>query len=103
MTNNSNGDCTTRNKLTVDQGRFTLGFFPAASAPQLADTCRPRVSCPSQSPRFRTIDGSCNNLQRPELGQINTALQRIIPPKYGDGGWWPIEPIVISHFSMSRC
>lgn len=31
------------------------------------------------------MDGSCNNLERPEWGQINTALQRIIPPKYGDG------------------
>lgn len=31
------------------------------------------------------MDGSCNNEQRPEWGQINVALQRIIPPKYGDG------------------
>ena len=90
-----NGDRTTRNKLTVDQGRFTLGFFPATSAPQLADTCRPRMSCPDQGSRFRTIDGSCNNLQRPELGQINTALQRIIPPKYGDGGCCPTKSIII--------
>lgn len=71
--------------LTVDQGRFALPFFQASSSSQLVDTCKPQIQCPNGPSRFRTIDGSCNNLQRPEWGQINTALQRIIPPKYGDG------------------
>uniref|UniRef100_A0A0P5JUL6 Chorion peroxidase n=1 Tax=Daphnia magna TaxID=35525 RepID=A0A0P5JUL6_9CRUS len=73
-----------QNMLTVDQGRFALPFFQASSSP-LADTCRPQVNCPSPLSHFRTMDGSCNNEQRPEWGQINVALQRIIPPKYGDG------------------
>lgn len=72
--------------LTVDQGRFALPFFQASSSP-LADTCRPQVNCPSPLSHFRTMDGSCNNEQRPEWGQINVALQRIIPPKYGDGAF----------------
>ncbi|KAI9551668.1 hypothetical protein GHT06_022004 [Daphnia sinensis] len=73
-----------QNMLTVDQGRFALPFFQASSSP-LADTCRPQINCPSPLSHFRTMDGSCNNEQRPEWGQINVALQRIIPPKYGDG------------------
>lgn len=76
-----------RNMLTVDQGRFALPFFQTSSSTDLADTCRPKVDCPSPLSHFRTIDGSCNNEQRPEWGQINVALQRIIPPKYGDGAF----------------
>lgn len=31
--------------------------------------------------KYRTIDGSCNNLKFPYYGQSNTILGRIIPPK----------------------
>lgn len=71
--------------LTVDQGRFALPFFQASSSPQLVNDCRPPINCLAPDSKFRTMDGSCNNIQRPEWGQINNALQRIIPPKYGDG------------------
>jgi len=69
----------------VDQGRFTLSNFQTSQATQLTDTCQPQVKCASPTSIYRTIDGSCNNLQFPDWGQVNTALQRIIPPKYGDG------------------
>lgn len=69
----------------MDQGRFTLPFFQTSSAAQLADTCESQLQCQIPGSRYRTIDGSCTNLQQSSWGKINTALQRIIPPKYGDG------------------
>ena len=35
--------------------------------------------------RFRTIDGTCNNLEHPLLGAADTALTRLIPSQYEDG------------------
>ena len=35
--------------------------------------------------RFRTIDGTCNNLDFPFLGAADTALPRLIPSQYEDG------------------
>ena len=35
--------------------------------------------------RFRTIDGTCNNLDFPFLGAADTAVARLIPSQYEDG------------------
>ena len=35
--------------------------------------------------RFRTIDGTCNNLKKPFLGAADTAFTRVIPAQYEDG------------------
>ena len=34
---------------------------------------------------YRTIDGTCNNLERPTLAAAGTEFRRIIPPHYEDG------------------
>jgi peroxidase len=34
---------------------------------------------------FRTIDGTCNNLEKPLLGSAGTAFKRLVPPVYEDG------------------
>ena len=34
---------------------------------------------------FRTIDGTCNNLNKPLLGASGTAFKRLVPPVYEDG------------------
>jgi len=31
------------------------------------------------------MDGSCNNVEHPDVGKAGTAFQRILAPKYGDG------------------
>ncbi|XP_030749418.1 peroxidase isoform X2 [Sitophilus oryzae] len=35
--------------------------------------------------RYRSYDGSCNNLQNPGLGTPQTRYNRLLPAKYGDG------------------
>ena len=35
--------------------------------------------------KYRTIDGSCNNLEHLQWGQANTAFQRLLPSDYEDG------------------
>ncbi|KAJ8940330.1 hypothetical protein NQ318_014406 [Aromia moschata] len=39
--------------------------------------------CPRS--RYRSYDGSCNNLNNPVLGMPNTPYTRLLPPNYGDG------------------
>ena len=41
-------------------------------------------SCDTQS-KFRTIDGSCNNMRNPTYGRKDTVFQRIWAPAYDDG------------------
>ncbi|XP_030022207.2 chorion peroxidase [Manduca sexta] len=40
--------------------------------------------CPPASKRYRTHDGTCNNLHRPRWGSTMTPVQRFIPPSYSD-------------------
>lgn len=42
--------------------------------------------------KYRTFDGSCNNLQNPSWGSANSPLKRLLPPQYENGfnspvGW----------------
>ncbi|XP_026813543.1 peroxidase-like [Rhopalosiphum maidis] len=49
----------------------------------LADKCFSKPDCDIEY-RFRTMDGSCNNLDNPVWGQANTANIRIIQANYSD-------------------
>ena len=59
--------------------------------------------------KYRTIDGSCNNLGKPRMGQVFTPLQRILPNAYADGMLWRFWvlldwPIWIAiHFAELDC
>lgn len=50
----------------------------------LADQCFTQPQC-DFSAKFRTINGSCNNLIFPLWGRTNTANTRIIQADYSDG------------------
>ena len=51
----------------------------------IADSCpRPPVCGDA---RYRTMDGSCNNLANRDWGKAAIAFQRIVAPDYSDGGW----------------
>nr|XP_050854464.1 uncharacterized protein LOC127065731 isoform X1 [Vespula vulgaris] len=41
--------------------------------------------CPPASLRYRTSDGSCNNLKNPWWGSAMSTMQRFLPPSYDDG------------------
>lgn len=60
---------------------FSFGEIP--TAPQGAG-CQPPVGpCPNS--KYRTIDGSCNNLRYTNWGIPNSKYARLLPPKYSDG------------------
>jgi len=46
--------------------------------------CAPKVTCDENS-MYRTIDGSCNNLENPLWGATKTPYVRLGPATYDDG------------------
>lgn len=59
---------------------------------QLESIKAPAEFCPFQNvqgcdpnSRYRTVDGSCNNLQNPWWGKSEIPYTRILPPAYDDG------------------
>ena len=53
----------------------------------ISDSCPAHPTCDretAESP-FRTIDGSCNNLERTAWGKSKTQFQRALLPHYSDG------------------
>jgi hypothetical protein len=46
--------------------------------------CEPQIA-PCTKSKYRTYDGSCNNLDNPSLGVANTRYGRLLPKKYSDG------------------
>jgi peroxidase len=51
-----------------------------------------RVKCSQRCLKYRTFDGTCNNLENSRLGSANTALRRLLPAEYQNGfstprGW----------------
>ncbi|KAG8201538.1 hypothetical protein JTE90_011213 [Oedothorax gibbosus] len=49
----------------------------------IADTCPKSPPCPIA--KYRTSDGSCNNLGYPEWGSAMHTYARVLPPRYADG------------------
>ncbi|KAK4324937.1 hypothetical protein Pmani_004472 [Petrolisthes manimaculis] len=79
--------------------RFRLNALEAAYGLQqvsisnsiISDTCPRTPRCEEKDRFYRTIDGSCNNLDNPGWGQARSPFQRILPPQYSDGLLRPRE------------
>lgn len=70
-------------------------------AAQSAITCAaPPLGC-AKSP-YRTLDGSCNNLQNPGWGSANNRYNRLLSAKYGDGISSPTTSITGQDLPNSR-
>jgi len=61
-----------------------LYFYSVWTAPTPACWIKPAPRCDPNSP-YRTIDGSCNNLNNPTWGQSVRPIGRRLPPKYNPG------------------
>lgn len=75
---------TSRFRLTPEQAGFGLQQFSVKDT-IISSTCPAPPPCGEKEKYYRTIDGSCNNLDNPSWGQARTTFQRLKPPKYSDG------------------
>ncbi|RVE53586.1 hypothetical protein evm_001727 [Chilo suppressalis] len=79
-----------------DQGDGTIPSFSNPPPPLGSGQDPATRTCGLAPPvctksRYRTIDGSCNNLARPTWGVPQTPYGRLVPYKYGDGiSSWPV-------------
>lgn len=77
---------------------YSSSFFggsPSSSGPSSYFSSQlpapiPSQMCPAMPPpcvksRYRTLDGTCNNLQQPLWGSANNRYGRLLTPRYGDG------------------
>ena len=55
---------------------------------KIEETCKEiinhKITCPADD-KYRTPDGSCNNLLNPTFGAAGIAMRRFVPPAYADG------------------
>ncbi|CAG9857596.1 unnamed protein product [Phyllotreta striolata] len=78
-----------RSYNTYHGGNSYFGNLPPQQPPQQPQDpatlgCgTPPAACPKT--RYRSYDGSCNNLRNPVLGTPNTPYTRLLPQNYGDG------------------
>ncbi|KAL6441885.1 hypothetical protein ACFW04_002349 [Cataglyphis niger] len=67
-------------ELPLSRTKFTRKTLLEQQCPQ-----RDPPICPPASLRYRTSDGSCNNLQNLWWGSAMSAMQRFLPSEYHDG------------------
>ena len=44
--------------------------------------CRSEPTCSASERKYRSVDGSCNNLENPSLGQAGLPYRRLVPPQH---------------------
>ncbi|XP_054156555.1 peroxidase-like isoform X2 [Oppia nitens] len=71
-----------RFKLSNEEARDGLWKYSLENT-DLEKYCIQEPVC--KQSKYRTADGSCNNLQRPLWGKSNTPFVRLLPPAYSDG------------------
>ncbi|CAF0726834.1 unnamed protein product [Didymodactylos carnosus] len=62
----------------------TIKTLSKLTAPTQNCPFKKNIKCNIQE-KYRTIDGSCNNIKRPWLGKSNTPFKRWLTPFYDDG------------------
>lgn len=67
----------------------------------------PSQMCPAMPPpcvksRYRTLDGTCNNMEHPMWGSANNRYGRLLTPRYGDGISSPTTSVTGQDLPSSR-
>ncbi|KAL7641462.1 UNVERIFIED_CONTAM: hypothetical protein RMT77_007333 [Armadillidium vulgare] len=70
--------------LNKEQAEIGLPNFNVLGT-VIKDTCPPGPRCPDPGFAYRTMDGSCNNIEHPDWGKTGVAFTRMILPNYEDG------------------
>jgi len=76
-----------RFRLTPNQAGFGLTKYSTKNT-ILGPNC-PKNSACNRSNKYRSYDGSCNNLENPLWGTTNSPFQRVLLPAYSDGIFHP--------------
>lgn len=62
---------------------------PTTQDPSTLGCGTPPLGCPNT--KYRSLDGSCNNLQNPIWGTPNTRYNRLLPANYADGNYFKLS------------
>lgn len=83
------------NTINFGRNKRSLPFDPSQQLENISsvnkekqnstDKCFSIEGTCDPSAKYRTFDGSCNNLVRPALGTPNTPVVRLLAPSYADG------------------
>lgn len=94
---------------TASGSSYFGSYYGGSSSSYYSPTPAPIPSqmCPSTPPqctkaRYRTLDGTCNNLQNPMWGSANNRYGRLLTPRYGDGVSSPTSSITGQDLPNSR-
>ncbi|XP_020300497.1 peroxidase-like [Pseudomyrmex gracilis] len=85
---------------------FPSSLFPFGQ--NTSDGIHQQIKCGDSFPRFcqhsryRSYDGSCNNLQNPTWGLANTRYGRLVHPRYSDGIRAPSRSITGAELPLAR-
>jgi len=70
---------------------YVYSSFPFAFGQNTSNDVHQQNKCDDTFPqgckhsRYRSYDGSCNNLQNPTWGSTNATFGRLVRPRYADG------------------
>ncbi|XP_075148050.1 peroxidase [Haematobia irritans] len=83
--------------LSLSVGNPYGAHFPQ---PGRAVCAAPPAACDKTT--YRSLDGSCNHMDRTQLGMANTRYARLLPPRYGDGVSSPTESVTGQELPSAR-
>ena len=75
-------------------------YGPRFPQPGQATCAQPPSICDKSA--YRTLDGSCNHLEQPQLGMANQRYARLLSPKYADGVSAPTRSITGQELPNAR-
>ena len=87
--------------ISVDTRSGNIGDYARVdfTNTRIKKDCPPTPTC-DRNQKYRTIDGSCNNLLKPRFGQGSTPLQRILPNAYADGEQSTVKNFFFIHENL---